>query len=241
MSALEKQTTPILRRIEEIVSDVPGWTPPDQLLTLFNLAYLTADLRGDILEIGSWCGRSTAVLGLAAKLVGNTKLVCIDLFPEKDDWKQNADGSYSFSVRIGGKSYGAYWDQRVWKEPFENDIAPVYAKYSSIHEVFRKTIKDNNLEAIVTDIRGSSDAIKGMSNARFKLAFLDADHGYEGVCTDIRNAEQFLIKGGWICFDDAFSHYDGVDRAIIELVINSGRYEFCQQMTRKLFIARKKV
>lgn len=241
MNAPEKQTTPIVRRIEEIVKDVPGWTPADQLFALFNLVYLTADLRGDILEIGSWCGRSTAVMGMAARLVGKTRMVCIDLFPEKDDWKQNADGSYSFSVRIGDKTYGGYRDQRVWKEPFEQDIAPVYAKYSSIYEVFRKTIRDNNLEEIVTAIRGNSDAIKGMSDAHFKLAFLDADHSYDGVCADIRNAERDLVKGGWICFDDAFSHYEGVDRAITDLVVNSGRYELCQQMTRKFFIARKKV
>lgn len=81
MDASEKQTTPILGRIEEIVSDVPGWTPADQLFTLFNLVYLTADVRGDILEIGSWCGRSTAVLGMAAKLEGNTRLMCVELFP----------------------------------------------------------------------------------------------------------------------------------------------------------------
>ncbi len=240
MNAPEKQTTPILRRIEEIVKDVPGWTPADQLFTLFNLVYLTADLRGDILEIGSWCGRSTAVLGMAARLVGNTRLVCVDLFPEKNDWKQNADGSYSLSVCIGGRVYSGYRDQRVWKEPFEREIAPVYAKYSSVYNVFRKTIKDNNLEDIVSEIRGNSDAIKGMLDVRFKLAFLDGDHSYEAVCADIRNAERWLVKGGWLCFDDAFSHYEGVDRAITEFVINSGRYELCQQMTRKFFIARKK-
>ena len=240
MSAIEKQTTSILRRIEEIVNDVPGWTPTDQLFTLFNLVYMTAEVRGDILEIGSWCGRSTAVLGLAAKLVGNTKLVCVDLFPEKKDWKQNADGSYSLSVCIDGKVYGGYRDQTVWKEPFDRDIAPVYEKYSSIYDVFRKTIKDHNLEGIVTIIRGDSDAIKRMLNARFKIAFLDGDHGYEAVCADIRNAERCLVKGGWMCFDDAFSSYEGVDRAVTDLIINSGRYEFCQQMTRKFFIARKR-
>jgi hypothetical protein len=49
-----------------------------------------------------------------------------------------------------------------------------------------------------------------------------------------------LLPGGWICFDDAFSHYDGVNRAIQDKVINSGRYELCQQMTRKLFVARRR-
>jgi hypothetical protein len=50
--------------------------------------------------------------------------------------------------------------------------------------------------------------------------------------------ERFLLPGGWICFDDAFSSYAGVDQAITELVINSGNYQQCQQLTRKLFVAR---
>jgi hypothetical protein len=58
------------------------------------------------------------------------------------------------------------------------------------------------------------------------------------VAKDIAMVERFLLPGGWICFDDAFSSYAGVDQAITELVINSGHYQQCQQLTRKLFVAR---
>jgi len=60
------------------------------------------------------------------------------------------------------------------------------------------------------------------------------------VCEDIERIERFLVPGGWISFDDAFSHYDGVNRAITDRIINSPTYELCQQMTRKLFVARRK-
>jgi len=43
-----------------------------------------------------------------------------------------------------------------------------------------------------------------------------------------------------VCFDDAFTCYEGVSRAISELIIANPSYECCQQMTRKLFVARKK-
>jgi len=52
--------------------------------------------------------------------------------------------------------------------------------------------------------------------------------------------DRYLVPGGWICFDDAFSYYDGVNRAIEDCIINNPGYELCQQMTRKFFIARKK-
>jgi hypothetical protein len=235
-------TTPIIHQIEELVKDIPGWTPIDQLYTLFNLVYLTADLEGDIVEIGSWCGRSAVVLGTAAKLIGNTKIFCIDLFPEKNDWKQNDDGSYSFEAKISSKTYGAYQVQTVWKEPFERDIAPIYKKYNSVLDVFTENIAKNNLPDLVKPYKGNSTLFIGQIDENFKckLAFLDGDHSYEAVCQDIINLDKYLIEGGWLCFDDAFSSYDGVNGAIESLVINNPAYELCQQMTRKFFIARKK-
>src|SRR5438093_2449322 len=99
-------TTPVVNQIEALVADVPGWSPIDQLYTLFQLAYYTADLPGDIVEIGSWCGRSALVLAQAARLTSRSQVYCVDFFPEKDDWTQNNDGSYSFRVTIGDETYG---------------------------------------------------------------------------------------------------------------------------------------
>lgn len=77
---------PILSQIKEMVKDIPGWSPIDQLYTLFTICHLTADLEGDIVEIGSWCGRSALVLGAAAKLLGNTKVYCIDLIKKNKEY-----------------------------------------------------------------------------------------------------------------------------------------------------------
>lgn len=239
---MKAERIPIVNQIENIVRDVPGWTPIDQLYTLFNLVYLTSGLPGNILEIGSWCGRSSAILGLAARLCGTARIMCVDLFPGRNDWKQNPDGSYSFTVTINGKTYGGYQDQTVWKEPFERDIAPIYERYDSVLDVFLDTIRRQGLQDRVEAFKGNSGMFVDHAPPGFqcRLAFIDGDHSYEAVCQDIRNVERFLVPGGWICFDDAFSHYDGVNRAITDLVIESPEYTLCQQMTRKFFIARRK-
>lgn len=235
-------TKPIFSQIEEIVKDVPGWSSADQLYTLFNLIYFNPALEGDIIEIGSWCGRSTSVVGLAARAVGDTKIICIDLFPEKNDWRQNDDGTYSFEVTIDNKKYTACAKQTIWKEPFERDIAPLYKKYNSLFDIFMETIMKYDLLDTVKFNRGTSVMLKDIVPEDFicKLAFIDGDHSYEAVCQDIRNVEPFLVKGGWICFDDAFTTYEGVSRAIEDLIIDNPAYELSQQMTRKLFVARKK-
>ena len=233
--------SPVWTQIETLVENVPGWTPIDELYTLFTLTLASAHLEGDIVEVGSWCGRSAVVLGAAARLVGGSHVYCADLFPEKNDWKQNADGTYSFEVTIGNKCYGGYMEQTVWKETFESQTGKVYELYNGILECFDETISQRGMRDIIHAFKGDlADLLETQGpDFKCKMAFLDGDHGYEAVCTDIRNIERCLVSGGWICFDDAFSCYSGVNRAIEELIIASGHYDQYQQMTRKLFVARR--
>lgn len=234
------QTTPIIASLERSVKEVPGWTPIDQLYSLFLLAVSNANLKGDILELGSWCGRSAIALGLAARLMKETKVICVDLFPEKSDWYENKDGSYSFKVTIGNKVFDAYNEQTVWKEPFERDIIPVYQRNESLMETFRQCVASQSLDDIVTPFRGDLElfAKEGPRDFKCKLAFVDGDHSYDAVCADIERVERYMVPGGWICFDDAFSSYTGVNEAITSKIISNPRYALGQQLTRKFFAAR---
>jgi predicted O-methyltransferase YrrM len=209
---------------------------------LFHLAY-TSDVDGDIIELGSWCGRSAVTLGLAARLSGRSVVHAIDLFPERSDWRRNDDGTYSFSVSLDGRRVDAYLEPAVWEEPYLRDILPVYAAHPRLLDRFVDTIARKGLRDVVTPYRGTMQMFAESESAdlRCKLAFIDGDHSYEAVADDIRDVERFLVPGGWICFDDAFSHYPGVDRAIEDCVVRSGKYERCQQLTRKFFVARRRV
>jgi predicted O-methyltransferase YrrM len=233
---------PVTARIARIVESVPGWTPADQLLALHTLTVMTADLGGDIIEIGSWCGRSTAVLGHAAVTAGVGHVWAVDLFPSNADWRTNPDGSHSFSVDLGDVRVGAYEDQTVWDEPFQRDIASVYARYDGILEAFRATIAAEGLGAKVTPFVGTGAmfAAQAPVDLRVRFAFIDGDHSYDAVCADIAAVERFLVPGGWIAFDDAFSVYDGVDAAIRDRILTSGRYKCAHQMCRKFLVARQK-
>jgi hypothetical protein len=231
---------PVTERIARIIETVPGWTPPDELLALHLLAVATAPMGGDILEIGSWCGRSTAVLGHAVAETGG-HVWAVDLFPRGEDWRSNADGSHSFSVDLEVGKVGGYEDQTVWDEPFQRDIATVYEKYEGALDAFEDTIHREQLGAVVTPFRGTGKMfVNHAPGVRTRLAFLDGDHSYDAVVADIDAAEQVLIRGGWIAFDDAFSVYDGVDAAIRDRVLASGKYEGAHQVCRKFFVARRK-
>lgn len=235
------QKEPLIAQLEDAVKDVPGWSPLDQLYSLFNLT-LMGEASGDIIELGSWCGRSAVALGMGAKLLGNVRVHCIDLFPAKDDWRKNPDGTYSFSSIINGKSYGAYEEQTVWAEPFEKDIAPIYERYDSVYDVFLETMQKRDLDQIVIPFRGDLELFVQSVPKDFecKLAFIDGDHSYDAVRRDIELVSEMLSPGGWMCFDDAFSSYAGVNQAIEDCIIANPDFDRCQQLTRKFFVARKK-
>jgi len=234
---------PLTSQLEEIVSEIPGWTPIDQLVALFNFVVSSGlHSSGDILELGSWCGRSSVVLGIASRSIGTSNVHCVDLFPEKADWYENEDGTHSFKVIIGGRERVGCNEQTVWKEPFMKDVMPVYNRWPGTLEAFNYHIQEAGLENIVMPFRGEMrDFFKHFNQkVKIRLAFLDGDHSYKAVCDDIRYAEELLVPGGWLCFDDAFSVYDGVNKAIEEKIISSGNYDYYQQITRKLFVARHK-
>ena len=89
-----------------------------------------------------------------------------------------------------------------------------------------------------TDLQGFAKKVP--IDFALRMAFIDGDHSYDAVAKDINIVESFLLPGGWICFDDAFSSYDGVNEAIQKHVIDSGNYKRFHQMTRKCFVAQRR-
>ena len=144
-------------------------------------------------------------------------------------------------MKVDSKSIGSYELQTVWKEPFEKQILPLYEKYGGIRKVFDKSIEANGLKNYVTAKKGDMEIFSRScpANLKLRMAFIDGDHGYDAVCSDIKAVDKYLLPGGIICFDDAFSSYEGVDSAITELIINNPCYTVKKQMVRKFFVAKK--
>jgi predicted O-methyltransferase YrrM len=241
MSAVQSAgSEAVYAQLERMVADVHGWSPQEQLYSLFLIAYASRDLGGDLAEIGAWCGRSSVALGLAARLAGATRVYSVDLFPRHDDWHENEDGTYSLRVKLEGGTVSSYDGHRLWREPYLAQVKPLYERHPGILDHFRETLERAGLAGVVEPLRGTSDLLKAKPGLQLRMAFIDGDHSYEGVCRDIRNVRDLLLPGGWICFDDAFSSYEGVDRAIRELIVADPGIEAGVQLTRKLFVARKR-
>ena len=231
---------PFFGQLENFIADIPGWTPIDELYTLYLLAITTNDIQGDIVEIGSWCGRSAVVLGFAASQMRDTKVYAIDLFPEKNDWRKLPDGSYDFKVVVNGNIFGLDGQNTFWPEVYEKQIVPLYNKHNGVLDIFNENVKRAGLLNVVKSVKNTSDWVSGNNDLKIKLAFIDGDHSYNAVLKDLEQIEKKLQSGGWICFDDAFSDYVGVGQVINDRIIGNPDYEFAHLVTRKLFVARRK-
>jgi hypothetical protein len=145
-------------------------------------------------------------------------------------------------VRLDGVSVSAYDEQTVWAEPFERDILPLYREHGGPLSVLRATLARYGLEDCVRIYRGNRAMVeRALSGGqRLRLAFVDGDHGFEAVTRDIQAIAPRLLDGGWMCFDDAFTGYDGVDRAIREQIVADAAFDLRVQVTRKMFAARRR-
>lgn len=237
---LKNKTVPLFDRLSTLVDQVPGWTPLDQLYTLSLLVFQHPGKVENIVEVGCWCGRSSIALALGAELRGEGKVNAVDLFPGRNDWYENEDGSFSFKVTTNSGHISAYTDQRVWREPWMESIKPVYDKFENTFEALTHFVERANLSHRVTTFKGDITSFtKAEPDLKAQLVFLDADHSYDAVSNDILHAQTILEPGGWLAFDDAFTVYEGVNQAIKDLVLNSTNFQRCQQVTRKCFIAQK--
>ncbi len=68
-----------LDQLAHISRSIPGMITPESGQFLYAMCYMQ-DLSGDVVEIGSWQGRSTSFLARAVKCSGNGKFYAIDHF-----------------------------------------------------------------------------------------------------------------------------------------------------------------
>ena len=156
--------------------------PLRQIFMIGAMWRLAQDERADkvqVLEVGSWCGASALTWGEAIQLyfAGEGKITCVDAWQPYVDLQTNVgivDHDMDAALLRG--------------EPFE---------------MFRHNI--GFLAAgIDVEIRNgwSNDVLPLLEPGAYDLVYIDADHTYAGVRTDIENSAGLVREGGIICGDD---------------------------------------
>jgi hypothetical protein len=82
-----------------------------------------------------------------------------------------------------------------------------------------------------TDIFGRAVKLGGA----ISFAFIDGNHNYEFVKRDFEHVNEFLVKGGFIFFDDSAAHIETGVREIVKEVKKRNDYELVVRNPNYLF------
>lgn len=165
------------RRIAEAAR---GFMPADEGLALHaaGLAAAAAVPGAPLLEVGSYCGKSSIYLGAAAKESG-TVLVAVDHHRGSEE---NQPG----------------WE---WHEP--DLVDPEVGRMDTL-PWFRRTVHAAGLEPWVVAVVGDSPTVSRLWSTPCALVFIDGGHGEEPAAADYRMWTPHVAPGGLLAIHDVF-------------------------------------
>jgi predicted O-methyltransferase YrrM len=156
-----------------------------------------------MLEVGSYCGRSTVWLGDAAEQVGRV-LFALDHHRGSDE---NQAGWEHHDVDVV--------DERLGKM----DTLPF----------FRSAIHDAGLEDTVVALVGRSPVVAAAWRTPLAFLFIDGGHGVEPARLDYEGWTPHVAAGGTLAIHDVFPDPDDGGRPPYEQIfvpaLESGRFE----------------
>ncbi|NQD38061.1 class I SAM-dependent methyltransferase [Permianibacter sp. IMCC34836] len=202
---------------------IPGMCDHDKIRALCAIARQTPD--GDIIEIGSWWGKSAFVLLQLATIYRIGKLLCIDPWSNEHLVQHDEKGLVD-SIAISADE--AFTVFRLNLLPYGKG-AVNYLRMPSVQAA-----------AIYREQRELSSAEFGSSRYEGKISLLhiDGNHSLSSVQADLSAWVGHVCVGGWIIIDDYVWPYgDGPKRAADHLLLQNRQcIELAFVMGSALFI-----
>lgn len=156
--------------------------PTDEGDALFDAGVRAADAvpGAPLIEIGTYCGKSSIWLGGAAEAAG-TVLFTID------------------------HHRGSEENQPGWEHHEPDLVDPAVGMMDTLG-VFRRTIADAGLEATVIAVVGDSPVVASHWSTPAALVFIDGGHGTGPAHTDYEMWTPKVAPGGLLCIHDVFEN-----------------------------------
>ncbi len=176
--------------------------PPDEGLALHDAA-AGLDVDGPLLEVGSYCGKSSIYLGAAARERGRVL--------------------FALDHHRGSEENQPGWE---WHEP--DLVDPAVGRIDTL-PWFRRTVHDAGLEGTVVALVGDSPSVARVWATPLALLFIDGGHGHEPAALDYDLWTPHVVPDGLLCIHDVFP--DPADggrppyEAIYRPALSSGRFE----------------
>ncbi len=192
--------------LPDTINKIKGFLADDEALALYREA-VTASCSGPVLEIGSYCGKSTIYLGLACR--------------------QNRRTVYALDHHRGSEEHqqGEFFHDPDLYDEGEGVV--------DTFREFRKNIREAGLEDTVVPIVAGSDAASRDWQTPLAMVFIDGGHSLDAALTDYRCWTPHLMRGGVLAIHDLFAdpHEGGqAPYAIFQMALKSGLFERIDQV-----------
>ncbi|MEO7573204.1 MAG: class I SAM-dependent methyltransferase [Acidimicrobiales bacterium] len=179
-----------------------GFMPPDEGDALYEAAAAVA-VPGPMLEVGTYCGKSSVYLGAAARTQGRVL--------------------FTVDHHRGSEENQPGWE---WHEPDLVDRA--VGKMDTL-PIFRRTIHEAGLEGTVIAVVGDSPTVASAWATPLAFLFIDGGHGEAPARRDYERWAPHVVAGGTFCIHDVFPDPADGGRPPYEQIyrpaLDSGRFE----------------
>ncbi len=181
--------------------DFKGFLAESEARRLYTLAKEASRL-GPCLEIGSYCGKSTAYLGMGCR----------------------ENGAILFSI----DHHRGSEEQQPGEEYFDPDLLDAETGLIDTFRIFRNTITDLALTDTVIPIVAHSDTTARHWRTPLSLVFIDGGHSFDAAFRDYSCWSPFILPGGYLVIHDIFPDPANGGQApycIYQLALASGLFE----------------
>lgn len=189
-----------------VLSEVKGFLAEAEATALYEAAASVSGL-GPVLEIGSYCGKSTICLGLACQQQ-NSLLFAVDHHRGSEEHQPG----------------------ELYHDPELYDAGE--KSFDSFRE-FRRNIRRAGLEESVTPIMAGSAQAARYWRTPLAMVFIDGGHSLEAALTDYRCWAGHLLRGGILAIHDIFPDPEMGGQApytIYRMALESGLFELIKQV-----------
>jgi MMP 1-O-methyltransferase len=164
-------------RLRVAAEAAPGFMPADEGLALYRAGLVGAAV-GPLVEIGTYCGKSTIYLAAAAREAG-TIVVTVD-------------------HHRGSEEHQPGW---VYHDP---ELVDPHTGQIDTLPVMRRTLHAAGVEDTVVAVVGRSAAVAALWSTAVGLVFIDGGHTEVAAQADYRGWAPHLAPGGVLVIHDVF-------------------------------------
>lgn len=168
---------PVDGKLRQAAESAKGFMPPDEGLALYDAA-LAGGERGPLLEIGTYCGKSTLYLAAAARACG-TVVVTVD------------------------HHRGSEENQPGWEWHDDSLVDPRVGKLDTLPHL-RATLHDAEVEDVVIAVVGKSTTVARVWRQPVGFLFIDGGHSDEAAMSDYESWSPHVAVSGLLAVHDVF-------------------------------------